>query len=178
MENPPFRVEHAGMFDGYVSLPEGCWPFVVNQPHDNWRVLLWIEGVFDSKFDFASRCYIDAECTTDPFSQDGTLKKNLSGAAPLGFKLALGKWVGEIPKIPRRIGDTRFQSAHLTKTRPTFLTKLWKSPLDLQFAPVLFRRSSHVTVTHYLQVICKSFVFDSKTIWSLCGSSFFWKFGI
>ena len=47
MENPPFRVKNAGMFDGYVSLPEGCWPFVVNQPHDNWRVLLWIEGYWE-----------------------------------------------------------------------------------------------------------------------------------
>lgn len=55
-------------------------------------------------------------------------------------------------------------STSLTKTRPTFLTKLWNPPLDLQFAPVLFCRSSHVTVTHYLQVICKSFMFDSKTI--------------
>lgn len=72
MENPPFRVKDAAMFDGYVSLPEGCWPFVVNQPHDNWRALLWIEGIFNSKFDFASRCYIDAGCTTDPLSQDGT----------------------------------------------------------------------------------------------------------
>ena len=109
-----------------------------------------IEGIFHSKFDvcFAllhRRGVHNSQPT--PFLRMGPMGPSkepewssprwLSKTMfPMGFKLALGGWDGEIPsKSLKMIWPTRFQSAHLTKTRPTFLTKLWKSPLDLQFAP-------------------------------------------
>lgn len=145
------------MFDGYVTLPEGCWPFVVNQPHDNWRVLLWIEGYW-RHFQLKIWCFVAwlhrrgvHNSQPTPFLRMGPSKEP-EWSSPRWLSKTMFLWVLNWPlqrylKSLKRIGEwwiwtTRFQSAHLTKTRPTFLTKLWNShlngPLDFQLNPLGF----------------------------------------
>ena len=63
---------------------------LVNQPRDKWRVLLWIEGIFNSKFDFCvalldRRGVHNSQPT--PFLRMGPMgpSKKPEWSSPLGF---------------------------------------------------------------------------------------------